>query len=87
MTSDAQRRAWGLPDLANEAAARDTAPHDIVRVVDPAEAIALLFKDGGARCCGRTDPAPVVNLKHGRGPVPQRRPRGVPGTVPAAEGR
>ena len=91
VTSDSQRRAWGLPDLANEAAARDAAPgdvepverHDAVPVVDPTEAIDLLFEDGGnesgddgdggamgARRCGRTDPAPVVNLKHGRGPVP-----------------
>ena len=91
VTSDSQRRAWGLPDLANESVARDAAPgdvepverHDAVPVVDPTEAIDLLFEDGGnesgddgdggamgARRCGRTDPAPVVNLKHGRGPVP-----------------
>ena len=91
VTSDSQRRAWGLPDLANESAARDAAPgdvepverHDAVPVVDPTEAIDLLFEDGGnesgddgdggamgARRCGRTDPAPVVNLKPGRGPVP-----------------
>ena len=92
MTSDSQRRAWGLPDLANETAAHDTAPgdvdtierHDVVPVVDPTEALDLLFEDGenesddqdsgggaiGARRCGRTHSAPVVNLKHDRGPIP-----------------
>ena len=90
VTSDSQRRAWGLPDLANEAAARDAASrdvepverHDAVPVVDPTEAIDLLFEDGGnesgddgdggamgVRRCGRTDPTPVVNLKRGRGPI------------------
>ena len=54
VTSDSQRRAWGLPDLANETAAHDAAPgdpdtierHDVVPVVDPTEAIDLLLKDG-----------------------------------------
>ena len=92
VTSDSQRRAWGLPDLANETAAHGSAPrdadtierHDRVPVVNPAEAIDLLFENGenesgnqgsdggaiGARRCGRTHPAPVVNLKHNRGPIP-----------------
>ena len=92
VTSDSQRRAWGLPDLANETAAHGSAPrdadtierHDRVPVVNPAEAIDLLFENGenesddqdsdggaiGARRCGRTHPAPVVNLKHDRGPIP-----------------
>ena len=90
VTTDSQRRAWGLPDLANEAAAHDAAPgdvdtverHDAVQVVDATEAIDLLFEDGQnesddgdggameARRSGRPDPAPVVNLKRGRGPVP-----------------
>ncbi|MCY4510427.1 MAG: AAA family ATPase, partial [Acidobacteria bacterium] len=70
----------------------DTAPadvdtverHDAVPVVDPAEAMDLLFENGGnesddedgdggaiaSRRSGRPDPAPVVNLKHGRGPIP-----------------
>ena len=92
VTSDSQRRAWGLPDLVNETAAHGSAPrdadtierHDRVPVVNPAEAIDLLFENGenesddqdsdgvaiGARRCGRTHPAPVVNLKHDRGPIP-----------------
>ena len=92
VTTDSQRRAWGLPDLAKEAGARDTAPRDVdaaerhhaVPVVDPAEAMDLLFEDGGNESDGqdgdgraigvrpsvRPDAAPVVNLKHGRGPVP-----------------
>ena len=44
VTSDSQRRAWGLPDLANETAAHGSAPrdadtierHDRVPVVNPA---------------------------------------------------
>ena len=62
-------------------------------MVDPAEAIDLLFEDdagrsgdaaavkeagdggggsaAGARRRGRTDPAPFVNLKHNRGPIPE----------------
>ena len=55
MTSDSQRRAWGLPDLANGMAAPDAAPggvdtiegHDAVRVVDSAEAVDLLFGAAG----------------------------------------
>ncbi|MCY4509001.1 MAG: hypothetical protein OXG35_18900 [Acidobacteria bacterium] len=92
VTTDSQRRAWGLPDLAKEAGARDTAPrnvdaverHHVVPVVDPAEAMDLLFEDGGNESDGqdgdgraigvrrsvRPDAVPVVNLKHGRGPVP-----------------
>ena len=51
--------------------------------MDPTEVINLLFEDGGhesdddsgggaigAPPSGRTVPAPVVNLKHGRGLVP-----------------
>ena len=100
LTTDEQRRAWGLPDLANGAAAPDTVPGepdapegpDPVPVVDPAEAIDLLFEDdagrsgdaaavkeagdgggggaAGARRRGRNDPVQFVNLKHGRGPIP-----------------
>ena len=92
VTTDSQRRAWGLPDLANETAAHDTAPgnvdaverYDAVPVVDPTEAIGLLFENGRnepddhngdgstveARGSGRADPLPVVNLKHGRGHIP-----------------
>ena len=92
VTTDSQRRAWGLPDLAKEAGARGAAPGDVdaaerhhaVPVVDPAEAMDLLFEDGGNESDGqdgdgraigvrrsvRPDAAPVVNLKHGRGPVP-----------------
>ncbi len=92
VTSDSQRRAWGLPDLANGMAAPDAAPggvdtiegHDAVRVVDSAEAVDLLLGGGGngfddedsdgsavgARRRGRTHPAPTVNLKHDRGPIP-----------------
>ena len=92
VTTDSQRRAWGLPDLAKEAGARGTAPGDVdaaerhhaVPVVDPAEAMDLLFEDGGNESDGqdgdgraigvrrsvRPAAAPVVNLKHGRGPVP-----------------
>ena len=58
--------------------------HDAVRVVDSAEAVDLLFGGGGngfddedsdgsavgARRRGRTHPAPTVNLKHDRGPIP-----------------
>ena len=101
LTTDEQRRAWGLPDLANGAAARGTVPGepaaaegpDPVPVVDPAEAIDLLFEDdagrsgaaaaapeagdgggggaAGARRRGRPGPAPFVNLKHNRGPIPE----------------
>ena len=92
VTSDSQRRAWGLPDLVNETAAHDTTlgdvdtieRPDVVPVVDPTEAIDLLFEDSenesdgedsdggaiGARRYGRTHPAPMVNLKHDRGPIP-----------------
>ena len=58
--------------------------HDVVPVVDPTEAIDLLFEDAGNESDGgdtdrgaietprsrRPNPASVVNLKHGRGPVP-----------------
>ena len=101
LTTDEQRRAWGLPDLANGAAAPGTAPGepgaaaglDPVPVVDLAGALDLLFEDdagrsgdaaaakeagdgggggaAGTRRRGRTDPAPFVNLKHNRGPVPE----------------
>ena len=101
LTTDEQRRAWGLPDLANGTAAPDTAPGepgaaagpDPVPVVDPAEALELLFEDdagrsgaaatvkeagdgggagaAGTRRRGRIDPAPFVNLKHNRGPIPE----------------
>ena len=92
VTSDSQRRAWGLPDFVNETAAHDDAlgdvdtleRHHVVRIVDPTEAIDLLFEDSenesdgedsdggaiGARRYGRTHPAPMVNLKHDRGPIP-----------------
>ena len=92
VTTDSQRRAWGLPDLAKEAGARGTAPGDVdaaerhhaVPVVDPAEAMDLLFEDGGNESDGqdgdgraigvrqsvRPDAVPVVNLKKGRGPIP-----------------
>ena len=64
LTTDEQRRAWGLPDLANGAAAPDTAPGepgaaeapDPVPVVDPAEALDLLFEDDA----GRPDDAAAV---------------------------
>ena len=54
VTTDAQRRAWSLPDLEHEAAAPDTAPGDPdtretpepVPVMDPDEAIEVLFGDG-----------------------------------------
>ena len=57
LTTDEQRRAWGLPDLANGAPAPDTAPGepgaaagpDPVPVVDPAEALDLLFEDDAGR--------------------------------------
>ena len=57
LTTDEQRRAWGLPDLANGAAAPDTVPGepgaaegpDPVPVVDPAEALDLLFEDDAGR--------------------------------------
>ena len=63
-TTDGQRRAWGLPDLKNEAAAPDTAPGDPdtretpepVPVMDPDEAIELLFGDGASPAA---DPALV----------------------------
>ena len=96
VTSDQQRHAWGLPLLANGAAAQDAAPADrdaaespgadAVPVVDPSEAIDVLFgngsnrvgeaaavNDGGAVAGGGgpTGPSPVVNLKHGRGPIPK----------------
>ena len=102
LTTDEQRRAWGLPDLANGSAAPDTVPGepgaakgpDPVPVVDPAEALDLLFEDdagrsgaaaavkeaggdggdggaAGTRRRGRPDPAPFVNLKHNRGPIPE----------------
>ena len=56
LTTDEQRRAWGLPDLANGAAVpntgRDTAPGEPGAAegpdpvpVDPAEALDLLFED------------------------------------------
>ena len=100
VTTDEQRRAWDLPDLANTPIAHDTAPgdpdtiesRDVVPVVDPTEAIDLLLEnddgsDDGATAndtvnesggsslgrhrCGRTFPAPVVNLKDNRGPIPE----------------
>ena len=54
VTTDGQRRAWGLPDLVNGAAAPDAAPGDPdaretpdpVPVVESDEAIELLFWDG-----------------------------------------
>ena len=57
LTTDEQRRAWGLPDLANGAAAPDTAAGepgaaegpDPVPVVDAAEALDLLFEDDADR--------------------------------------
>ena len=57
LTTDEQRRAWGLPDLANGAAAPDTAAGepgaaegpDPVPVVDAAEALDLLFEDDAGR--------------------------------------
>ncbi len=100
LTTDEQRRAWGLPDLANGSAGGDAASGEPgaaegpapVPVVDPAEALDLLFEDdagrsgdaaavkeagdgggggaAGTRRRGRIDPAPFVNLKHGRGPIP-----------------
>ncbi len=53
VTTDAQRRVWDLPDLANATDAHDTAPGapdamerpDAIAVVDSAEAIDLLFED------------------------------------------
>ena len=53
VTTDAQRRAWSLPDLENEAADPDTPggtdtreTPDPVPVMDPDEAIEVLFGDG-----------------------------------------
>ncbi len=99
VTTDEQRRAWDLPDLADTTIAHDTAPgnpdtiesRDVVPVVDATEAIDLLLEDdgfddgatvndtvnesgggaGGRHRCGRTCPAPVVNLKDNRGPIPE----------------
>ena len=55
VTTDAQRRAWSLPDLENEAADPDTPGDpdtretpDPVPVMDPDEAIGLLFGDGAS---------------------------------------
>ena len=54
VTTDAQRRAWGLPDLEHEAADPDTAREDPdtretpdpIPVMNPDEAIEVLFGDG-----------------------------------------
>ena len=90
VTTDAQRRAWSLPNLEHEAADPDTAPGDPdtqeipepVPVMDPDEAIEVLFGDGAnpsadlfadaieAGRRGQAGPGPVVNLKHDRGPIP-----------------
>ena len=64
VTTDGQRRAWGLPDLEHGTAAPDTAPGDPdtretpepVPVMDPDEAIELLFGDGASPAA---DPALV----------------------------
>ena len=112
VTTDQQRREWGLADLANGPVREAAAPGDpdamersgAVSVVDSADALDLLFEDGasrsgaaalvdgaggdvaaalvdgaggaaaaaaaGGRQCGRTRPGAFVNLKHGRGRVP-----------------
>ena len=112
VTTDQQRREWGLADLANGPGGDAAAPGDpdtmeragAVSVVDSADALDLLFEDGasrsgaaalvdgaggdvaaalvdgaggdvvaaaaGGRRCGRTRPGAFVNLKHGRGRVP-----------------
>ena len=57
VTSDLQRRAWDLPDLADAPTARDAAPGEAdatdgpeaVPVVDPADAVDLLFENDGGR--------------------------------------
>ena len=64
VTTDGQRRAWGLPDLEHGTAAPDTAPGDPdtletpepVPVMDPDEAIELLCGDGASPAA---DPALV----------------------------
>ena len=92
VTTDSQRRAWGLPDLAKEAGARGTAPGDVdaverhhaVPVVDPAEAMDLLFEDGGKRVGrpgrrrARHRGAPVRPAGRGPGGEPEARPRARP---------
>ena len=89
VTTDAQRRAWSLPDLENEAAAPDTAPGDpdtletpeLVPVMDPDEAIELLCGDGASPAA---DPA-LVNGAVGEifaDPIEgRRRGRAGPGPV------
>lgn len=93
VTNDSQRRAWGLPDLANEAAAHDTAAEDVDTVerhdavpvvVDPTVAIDLLFEDAGNESDGGdSDPgairdAPVPLAGLGPGGEPEARPRARP---------
>ena len=69
VTTDQQRREWGLPDLANGAA--DYAPGEpdalespgAVPVVESAEALDLLFEDGPSRSLA----APLMNGAAGEG--------------------
>ena len=57
VTTDQQRREWGLPDLANGPGGDAAAPGDpdameragAVSVVDSADALDLLFEDGASR--------------------------------------
>ena len=57
VTTDQQRREWGLPDLANGPGGDAAAPGDpaameragAVSVVDFADALDLLFEDGASR--------------------------------------
>ena len=62
VTTDEQRRAWDLPDLAHTTIAHDIAPgdpdtiesRDVVPVVDPTEAIDLLLEDDDGSDDGAT---------------------------------
>ena len=82
VTTDAQRRAWGLPDLENEAADLDT-PGDLdetpdpVPVMDPDEAIELLFGDGA----NPSDDPALVNGAVGDTIEGRRRGQAGPGPV------
>ena len=66
VTTDQQRREWGLPDLANGPGGDAAAPGDpaameragAVSVVDSADALNLLFEDGASRSGAAAGPAP-----------------------------
>ena len=80
VTSDSQRRAWGLPDLANDAPPHDTAQEDVdtverddaVPVVDPTEASTCSSKTPGTSPTTATAAAAPSRRP---GPAGRTRPR------------